>query len=177
MRVGLSYAHHPDKPGACYQGHCEHEESIIWTNHVAGVLEQFNCSIVMAPVGGLRNKVNHLNNQAVNAAVEIHFNGSPDPRVKGCETLYCPGSVKGEQLADSVHKRYSSFMINPDRGVKEGWYQMKKGGTIDYFLRATICPAIIIEPDFISQIENIQECRRDATTQIAIGILDFVESL
>ena len=47
--------------------------------------------------------------------------------------------------------------------------------TVDYFLRKTNCPAIIVEPDFISQIKTITEKRCGGATMIALGIIKYLE--
>lgn len=90
-------------------------------------------------------------------AAELHFNAGGTSATQGCETLYCPGSTKGLRAAQAFQKAYlrteerCNGVRTSDRGVKEGWYRMQKNGSIDYFLRATAMPAIILEPEFIQQ--------------------------
>ena len=174
-KVGLSYAHYPEAVGASCGDFCEHYESIEWTEIIKKVLEYHGVEVVIAPVGKLGSKVKWLNEQKVDLAIEVHFNGSTNLTVNGCETLYCPNSVKGKELADKVHSWLSPSMHNKNRGVKEGWYRMDKtAGIIDYFLAKTNCPALIIEPEFISQIDNILDRRTVACESISFGILDYL---
>jgi len=64
-------------------------------------------------------------------------------------------------------------MDNNDRGVKEGYYQMNKAKGVDYILRATNCPAIIIEPEFVQCSENILDKREEACKAIAETLSKF----
>lgn len=186
--IGLSYAHYPEAAGAQYRGFSEHPESIVWTMLIKNVLESRRHRVVLAPVGRLPNKVYWLNRQNPDIAIEVHFNGSADLEVNGCETLYCPGSVKGRLLATAIHTSYRDYMGNRDRGIKEGWFKMDKPGVEDYpgdvdgdesvlyFLRKTNCPAIIIEPEFIAQINAITTKRFIACERIAEGIISYLEA-
>ena len=187
-KVGLSVAHYPKKAGARFRGFSEHYESMVWVLLVQRALESLGVEVVIAPIGELKGKVAWLNKQHVDVALEIHFNGSVNPEVNGSETLYYPGSKRGKRFASIVHSSYEIFMCNKDRGVKEGWYRMdrpfvadypgdKEGDEMpDYFLKKTNCPALILEPDFISQIQNISEKRFTACVKIAEGIIQFLES-
>ena len=187
--VGISAAHHPRRSGADFCGFCEHNESRIWTKLVKEALEKAGVEVHEAPIGGLRNKVDWLNLRKPDVSLEIHFNGSLNPQVQGCETLYHPGSKLGFILAKLVHKAYQPEMDNNDRGVKEGWYRMDRPMVIDYpgdvdgdekpdyFLAKTNCPALILEPDFIAQVRNITDKRYAACEKIAAGILTYLETL
>jgi len=187
--VGLSIAHFPKKVGADFCGFNEHNESKVWTMLVEQALRDLGVDVVVAPVGGLRDKVAWLNGHNPRVALEIHFNGSVNPTVAGCETLFYPGSRKGLVFANTVHRAYKEVMDNRDRGVKEGWYRMDRPMIVDYtgdvdgdempdyFLRKTNCPALILEPDFIAQVNNITMRRFDACKAIAKGIYTYLETL
>ncbi len=180
--IGLSNAHYPAAAGAHSNGFYEHQESIIWTSIVRKHLLDKGYTVVVAPIGRLPQKVRWLNKQKPVVAVEIHFNGSSNPHVNGCETLYHPNSRKGRELALRTHFELAKVMDNNNRGVKEGWYRMDAPGRIDYigdvdgdehpdyFLARTNCPAIIIEPEFISNVRNITVKRWEASAAIAKGI-------
>lgn len=174
-RVGLSVAHTSRSSGASSCGFTEHEESKVWILLVEKALQDSGVELFVAPLGTLSKKVKYLNSLHLDMAVEIHFNGSTSKKVGGCETLYYPTSREGKRLAKKVHSCYQPAMGNKDRGIKEGWYRMRVGGTPDYFLRRTNCPAIILEPEFISQIGNITKRRFAACEKIAEGIFSYLE--
>ena len=103
----------------------------------------------------------------------------------GSETLYCPNSGRGRILANEIQKQIS-HAFQPDRGIKEGWYRMDKPGhddfpgdidgdeKPDYFLRATKCPAVIIEPEFIHNKDMIIERRLIGSKLIAQGLINGI---
>ncbi len=167
MKIGIGIAHYPTKPGACSDDFCEHAESQVWTTILKPNLELAGHEVFIAPVGKLGQKVAAINAAGCDIALEIHFNGAARKNVKGTETLYAPGSRKGKRLAKEIQKLLPAAMGVRDRGTKEGWYKQDAPGVedyegdvdgdevIDYFLRKTNCPAVIIEPDFISQRPNI----------------------
>lgn len=106
--------------------------------------------------------------------MEIHFNSNVNAR--GCETLYCPGSVNGFKAAEIIQKSLEP-LFPPGRGVKEAWYKMDRPGHIDYtgdvegdekldaFVKLVRPPAVIVEPDFISQRLRI-ELNRDTACEV-----------
>jgi len=186
--VAISIAHYPESPGAGYNNIYEHQTSKIWISALRNKLKFFNIEVPVAPIGNLESKVEFINRTDTDLCLEIHFNGSYNPKVSGVETLYCPGSIKGKKLAKVVHSYYAGVMGVRDRGVKEGWYRMDRPGfedypgdkdgdeRKDYFLQYTHCPALILEPDFISQIANIRNKQDEACMSIARGIDDYLEN-
>ncbi|MCK5787944.1 MAG: N-acetylmuramoyl-L-alanine amidase [Chlamydiia bacterium] len=184
--IVLSKAHYPEKAGASYKGVTEHKLSIKWIGDLHRMLMLLGYDVRIAPVGGLTSKVEFINNLNADLALEIHFNGSSNPNVSGVETLYCPNSKKGKVLAQIVHEKYAPTMRCKDRGIKEGWYKMDRPGVedypgdidgdeiADYFLRKTNCPAIILEPDFISQYDNINLKQELACSEIVKGINKYI---
>lgn len=185
--VVLSRAHYPTRPGAGYKGVYEHELSVDWCDCVMNELTGMGILAMLAPIGTLESKVFFVNGQGADIAIEIHFNGSSNPKVAGVETLYCPGSKKGKEFAGVIHKHYAPIMDCRDRGIKPGWYKMDKPGVIDYpgdidgdenkdyFLVETNCPTLILEPDFMSQLDNIYDKQDDACRAIALGVAEYLE--
>jgi len=182
--VGLTYAHSPKRQGASHDGVTEHELSIKWIDQIQMELAMLGIPSVLAPKGGLTKKINFLNKSKVDVGLELHFNSNIN--VKGSETLYCPGSNPGRRLAQCVHAAYSPWCCNRDRGTKEGWYRMDKPGVVDYpgdvdgdesmlaFLRKTNFPAIILEPEFIYNVEDINNMQDVVCKHIARGIFDYL---
>jgi N-acetylmuramoyl-L-alanine amidase len=173
--IYVSAGHHPEKPGACYKDFCEHEEAKKWVSLIANHLGHDG---MVVPVGTLRHKVDFINeNYLINdIAIEIHFNSAMhDGRQvgKGSETLYYPGSKRGEHIASKIQYALGGILL-PDRGIKEGWYQMNKAKGPDFFLARTKCTSLIVEPDFIHRKAKIESKRDKACSEIAntlIGIM------
>ena len=167
--IYVSAGHHSEKRGACYEGFCEHEEAKVWVSLIANMLG-FNAMVV--PVGVLKDKVNFINERSVknDIAIEIHFNSAIDGEGnhvgKGSETLYYPSSERGHRIAEVVQQELS-LIFSPDRGVKEGYYQMNPNRGVDFFLARTVCTSLIIEPDFIHRRSIIERDREDGCNAIA----------
>lgn len=187
MLVGFGIAHSPSKPGACHGPANEHAESQVWTCRVVELLEDSGISCAVAPVGSLTDKVSWLNERGCDLVMEIHFNSVAGGGATGCETLYYPGSERGKEAAVLVQKKVVQGMQNPDRGVKEGWYKQDRPGVVDwygdedgdetplYFLKATNCPALILEPEFIQQYGHIRNSRRRGAQAICDGIFEVLD--
>lgn len=156
MSVFISAGHVNNKDGANFKGtFFEHTEAVLWRDIICELM-----GIKPVPVGTLEEKVKYINDtmSEPSIAIEIHFNAAMNSKKeyigKGCETLHYPKSKNGIALAELIHEEIlKSF--SPDRGLKEGYYQMNPKKPVDYFLRKTHCPAIIIEPEFIHRYGNI----------------------
>ena len=158
--------HHLASPGASYNGFAEHDEAVRWIELIDSYLDDV---VITGPIGTLSVKINYVNKRNPHLAMDLHFN-SDDRRIgSGSETLYCPGSVKGENVATIVQSRLGAVCA-PDHGAKEGWYRADPKFGPDWFLVRTNCPAIIIEPDFIHRRDEIQNTRGDACIAIAAGL-------
>lgn len=179
--IALSAGHNRKQKGACWEGHCEHEEAQRWVDLIyAEVFAEV--PVILVPGGTLKDKVSFINGLSnCDVAVEIHFNAAGG-RGDGSETLYCPGSVRGRRIAGVVQTAVASVMT-PDRGVKEGWYRMDRPGVKDYegdvegdekpdyFLVQTRCPAVILEPEFIHNQTVINQFRDLTCEKIARALI------
>lgn len=177
-----------------YVGHDETRQGAVWS----GVTEFMLGSALVENISHpqirilqedlpLEKTVPHANADPDCAlAAELHFNAGGSSNTEGCETLFCPGSCAGERAARAFQKAYlrnehqKHGIETRDRGVKEGWYRMKRNGTIDYFLRATAMPAIILEPEFIQQAASWlhdEVALKEVAASITTGLLAALESL
>jgi hypothetical protein len=74
-----------------------------------------------------------------------------------------------------------------NRGVKEGWYKMDRPGVKDYdgdvdgdenpdyFLAKTRPVSLILEPEFMQQLETIQSCREAACRAVCDAIYQLAD--
>ena len=177
----VSAGHHKKAQGARWGEFTEWKQATLWRDLIVRYLGDIGVAV---PSTLLRDKVEFINaNQAV-CAIEIHFNSAKVDGHhvgRGCETLHYPGSTLGIELAKATHRAVSRHFF-PNRGIKEGWYRMDRPGkvgyhgdvdgdeTIDYFLKATHCPAVILEPDFIHRINTIEQGRATTCKDIAFEL-------
>lgn len=184
--IYISAGHSEDKQGAEYKGLTEYMLTTQWADHLVKVLGNY---AVRVPNGRLKESVMFINNSGdADIAVEIHFNsfkfwkdldldGEVDKDEMfyggvGCETLYYPGSEDGLALAEHIQSKLSR-VFPPDRGVKEGWYRLNKKNGVNYFLQKTKCTAVIIEPEFIDNMDvnNLQDKMDVACNAIANALI------
>lgn len=192
----VSAGHHPRSRGAHFGDFYEHDEAVIWAQRIVDILG--SDSAILVPTGSLPEKLawikHHANNSA--AAIEIHFNSAQIPHKTGryeldedgneveiieyehigagSETLFCPGSFSGHRLATMIQNRIC-IVSKPDRGTKEGWYQMNPAKGPDVFLSDTSMPAVIVEPEFIHRRDRIVAMREQGCSAIVGGLLDYVQ--
>lgn len=186
--IFLSAGHYPNSPGACFFDFCEHAEAFKWVTKISLLIRQ-QSHVATVPSGFLSEKIKWINefkSEPGDLAVEIHFNSNVD--VKGCETLYCPGSEKSMKAAEIIQAAMEP-LFPPGRGIKEGWYRMDRPGHIDYpgdmngdekldaFIKDTKPPAVIIEPDFISQRARIEQNRDSACLVLASAIIKASQAI
>jgi N-acetylmuramoyl-L-alanine amidase len=179
MRIAISAGHNVKAKGASYQGVFEYDLTVKWRSLIVAALGRH---ALIVPTGGLVDKVAFINSHNCDAAIEVHFNASPSGKGSGCETLYSPGSIKGIRLAMHIQGELAELCA-PSRGVKEGWYQQDRPNYVDYpgdingderqlyFLRATNCPAVIVEPLFINELDRIADVQGDACKRIAQAVM------
>jgi N-acetylmuramoyl-L-alanine amidase len=160
----LSAGHHPRAPGAAWQGFVEHTEAMLWVQEIARALP----SAIVVPTGELGAKVRWINARAgaFDLALEIHFNAAPGNRGQGSEVLYMPGSSTGLKVARTVQATVAQHFA-PDRGIKPGFYQAEPTKGPLYFLKATRCTALILEPEFIYHADIIRARRSSCCAALA----------
>lgn len=172
----ISAGHHPYRKGASFEGFYEHDEAMFWA---VAIVNGLGSKAMLVPPGLLKNKVAFINDREVELAIEIHFNSAKDingNRVgKGSETLYYPGNEKGRRAALTMQARLAPIFA-PDRGAKEGWYQMNKDKGPDYFLAKTNCTALIVEPEFIHHKDFIVANRQKGCDVIVQSLTEILET-
>ena len=162
----VSAGHHAAAQGARAHGRTEWPEAMRWQEDILHTLGHRAGPV---PTGLMRDKVKFINQSGPDLAIEIHFNSAKvgGKHVgRGSETLYKPGNDRSKHAA-TIIQAYLGDVFPPNRGAKEGWYRMDRPGVtdyqgdvegdekIDYFLRETNCPSIIIEPEFIHRHDVI----------------------
>ncbi len=190
--IFISAGHHETAKGASYtnNGHTitEYDLTVKWANLIA---EYIGDKCVRVPNGTLKEKVSFINEYCnkEDVAVEVHFNSFKiwkdanqngvidDDELhaagRGSETLYYPDSKTGKAAAVIVQNAMAQI-FKPDRGVKEGWFRMSKARGADFFLAQTKCnKSLIIEPEFIDNIEDINNNMQGACYAIASALIDI----
>ena len=90
---------------------------------------------------------NFANEWGADYFLSIHCNAYTDPSANGTETWFCPGSVKGREMAEIMQSELLQEFKLKDRGIKSNQSPWPKGIPI---LRQTYAPAILVETAFIT---------------------------
>jgi N-acetylmuramoyl-L-alanine amidase len=180
-RVAISAGHSHKAKGAHWEGFSEWPETRIWAELIMQALSK-DFTVFLVPEDSLTAKVDLVNKFEADLAVEVHFNGGGTATTSGCETLHAPGSEKGIRLAKLVQERLVAALGVKDRGTKEGWHgaptptgegPLEGKTALNYWLRATKCPAIIVEPEFVQQYKFIEAHRLAGAKAIAQAVTEY----
>ena len=105
-----------------------------------------NIQVLRVPRADLSYRIDVINLwhsiKPIDFAVELHFNGFWLSSVSGCETLYKQGDPRSKELAQTFQRVLNEGLENRDRGIKPR-HNMA-------FLNGCNMPAIMLEPDFIT---------------------------
>lgn len=130
----------------------------LWPYYVR-LIEQDN--------SGLNQLVRDINTMEPDLVVSLHCNAAEAKTATGTETLCWHTSTEGKRLAECVQARMVKALGLADRGVKP-----RDNLAI---LRGTKCPAIIVEPFFISNGADYAKVDIDALAKaILMGVSDYV---
>jgi N-acetylmuramoyl-L-alanine amidase len=188
LRFAISAGHFKAAKGAGYHGVYEWDIAKIWQNTLGELLLHRGHTVFFVPHKDLKGKVAAINNSfgKFDLALEIHFNAGGNDSTSGAEVLHYPGGkVTNIKTAANISKAIATAMKIPDRGAKEGWYKMDRPNivdysgdvngdeSIDYFLRATNCPALIVEPEFIHHAVKWSTSTITDCCQAVIDALEF----
>lgn len=176
--IAILSGHNQYNPGATAGGYSEFDFTPSWARKTFEMVnKKLDDSIAMLINSyqhpNLEDKKEMIDKIDALFAIEIHFNSNVN--AKGSETLHYPNSEKGMKLANCIQEEFErSNIFQPNRGIKVGhyWNNGEQDGIL-YLLRSTKCPTVIVEPDFMSNYENIIENEEKGPDAIAEGIVRF----
>jgi len=134
----------------------------------------------------LKTKVQIVNKSKPDIAIEVHLNSCSDVKQRGALCMYYP-SQKSRDLARFILKEIGNVSavgiigsaLIKKRGVYVGNFRLDPSYPILYFLRKTKCPAVVVEPLFLSNTEDCKLLKRGQIHKIIaegiyLGILDYM---
>lgn len=78
--------------------------------------------------------------------ISIHCNAASNREARGTETFYWKGSKTGQKLAKEINDEIVKTLGTRNRGIKEN--------TSFYVIKHTKAPAVLVECEFISNLEG-----------------------
>ena len=160
------------EPGACAAGCREADVTLGVSQVIAKLLRQDGHDVTLTRTGeidddGLTWRAELANSIGADIFVSIHCNSYTNEQAHGTETWYFKGSEAGLSLARSIQRSLVAAVGTTDRGAK--------ATTSLTVLRATECPAVLVELAFISNAAEREELvdlllRRRFAVGVAAGI-------
>lgn len=169
--VAIAAGHCPPDLGAACQGYFEFKEVVRIAIYVADILHERCICSVMEYYGSLRRKVRDINFLTPDVAVEIHLNAAHDTSAHGCEVLHFKNSPSAVNLAQCIQDELVCDVELFDRKIKSDRHLRR----YLYFLRKTRCPAVIVEPLFITNAKDRVLLRNGGHMRLAKEIADGIE--
>ena len=169
----------PAEPGAVADGVTEAEVNLVLAHLVAAGVEAAcgGVKAVLTRTGDIDTddiafRAAMASDCGAAAFLSIHCNAHTSPEAMGVETWHFPGSPAGAVLALAVHRRLVELRYTKDRGIKQS--------AALYVLRATACPAALVECGFLTSPADLAVLRRPAwqakiAAAITAGILDYLQ--
>lgn len=182
MKVFWSVGHDYKRKGAYNEKHNIYEYDVCVELTQYCIEEALGLNIdsekVYSDCLGAAIKEINLRASTDDLAIEIHVNSiaaQHAARIHGCEVEYYKGSKRGKRLARRIQDNMVSHL---------GLRDCKNDARDDLgFLEKTKCTAVIPEPFFLSNEENIQRFLlndreknlRNIAKVIAIGVFSFIQ--
>ena len=84
--------------------------------------------------------------------VSVHLNSFSSPQAEGFETIYAMGQPQSKSLANQVHAGLAKGLGgHKNRGMKMAPSNLYPRNL--YVLRMAPCPAVLVEPEFLSHLK------------------------
>ncbi len=152
MRICIDPGHSgPDEPGACAGGATEAAVNLQVAKTLAHMLEGAGHKVKLTREDDIEDeslswRAEVADKFRADIFISLHCNSAENPEAHGTEVWYYPGSEKGRNLAISIQTALVMNCQTTNRGVKtnDTWTVLK----------ATSCPAVLVEMAFISNEEE-----------------------
>ena len=153
-----------------------------WNGHLAELIRAHDPRNIKifnrVPGGGYSREIDRVYGEVdawgADCSIELHFNGSVNPRSTGCLTL-TSGTRGSRSLARRVHDRVLTVMGNEDDGIRARG-RRDRGGRSLWQGRA---PAIMTEPYFGSNADfcQVADAHKDELAEaIYRGAVEYLEA-
>lgn len=172
-RIGVDFGHGYPDPGAIGQGGTKENKICEDIGLRFGNLVELSEGKVVY-TRGVRKKISielrakAANTENVDFLISFHLNGSKNPEIGGTSTYFYPSSDKGKSLAESVQRSLVIALGRRDAGVHPQNFAI---------LRLTKMPAILVEPVYITNLEEEWLIKDEGFRQrIAVAVLDGLKN-
>ena len=157
-KIAIAVGHSETKPGAVNKTTALSEfkfNSVVAAALKLVLSKKYDVRIFFRPpnldnIDAIRKVVREINIYYPDLAIELHCNAATS-NASGAEVLFWYKNKKTEQIAEFGANEFAIALSVPSRGSKP----IKRGDRGSVFLGETRCPAIITEPFFISNDNDL----------------------
>ncbi len=157
-KIAIAVGHSETKPGAVNKTTALSEfkfNSVVAAALKLALSKKYDVRIFFRPpnldnIDAIRKVVREINIYYPGLAIELHCNAA-NSSASGAEVLFWYKNKKTEQIAEFGANEFAIALSVPSRGSKP----IKRGDRGSVFLGETRCPAIITEPFFISNDNDL----------------------
>ncbi|OQB15695.1 MAG: Sporulation-specific N-acetylmuramoyl-L-alanine amidase [Firmicutes bacterium ADurb.Bin193] len=177
MKIFIDAGHGGKDSGASNAGLIEKNMTLITAKSAAEYLRKYGCEVKLSRVNdiylSLTQRAKMANNWGADIFVSCHYNAGGGDRG---ETIHSVTYGKGTLLAGAIGNALKAF----GQSVIKQYSKLATSGKGDYYtvISATNMPAVIVEPCFIDNEEDIkiadtEDEQAQVGVAIAKGILTF----
>jgi N-acetylmuramoyl-L-alanine amidase len=173
MKIAISSGHLPNGQGAAIGRISEYGATSEVVGKTISILSKYGHEVWDIGSASNTEQVRRINALSPDIGLEIHLNSVSDPSVNGTEVLHS-NSVKGISLAKCIQESLVDTLKTKDRGTRVGHYRGDPKYGLCEMIKNTVCPFVIVEPLFLSNIEDLSrlDCSLIAAG-ISLGIKEY----
>lgn len=184
MKIAICPGHSEASPGIKKLGLVEHAECKLISIEVANLLKNLGIESEIIE-GSLIEKVEHINRNQFDLAIEIHLEDNVDKNIRGSSSYYMMRDAEARRLAEALSSSCALVLKSINNGPKVGWFnKVGPSGTeptkskpkIDLFLSKVTCTSVIVCPFHISNVYEITKYKFLGTPVIAQSIVFGIEN-
>ena len=169
MRICVNAGHFigVDSGAVGQNGTQEAKINKIITDRVVNCLECMGYDVISVTNKNLGTVCKTSNDFDADYFISIHCNSATNKQARGTETFYWKGCAKGKKLAKAINDEIVNSLGTRNRGIKEN--------TSFYVIRNTKAPAVLVECEFISNLEGeklLVEKTKEFAQAIVRGIIE-----
>ena len=154
--ICIDAGHGGNDPGATNKGLKEKDIVLDISKKIRDILKYWGYETMLTrntdefiELGKRADIANELNAELF---VSVHINAASTSNADGIETYHYPGSVSGIDLAEVIQDNLIKNTTESNRGVKEAEFVV---------LEETKMPAVLVELDFITNSNSVEELKYD----------------
>ena len=118
----------------------------VIASYVEAYLESKGYSVISVSEKSLAKVCLLANSANCDFFISIHCNAAENKSARGTETFYYKGSAEGKKLAQAINDEIVKTLGTRNRGIKET--------TSLYVIKHTKAPAVLVECEFISNLDG-----------------------